>query len=318
MAGRQISVSRGKRKEPTVSSSVRGRKSSKKPQPSIPAKMLSPNRFEGKVALVVGGAQGIGKAIAVRLAAEGATVVIGDIDRKQLMMTVREIKARKGNVVGIPCDVRNKREVERTVRRVVKAWKRIDVLMYVAGIAKAVPFRETTDKIWDLTMDVNLKGAFWFARAVTGPMIKQRKGKMVFMASTNAWDAEANLAPYNVSKAGLFLLAKTLARELGRFGICSNAVGPGLIRTRLTEPFLSDPTFMEKYSNLLPLGRVGVPEDVAGAATFLASSDADYIAGTLLFVDGGQTSLKAFRPPRFGLMTIKKRDGRLVAGRRVA
>jgi gluconate 5-dehydrogenase len=119
-------------------------------------------------------------------------------------------------------------------------------------------------------------------------MIKRRRGKMIFMASTNSWDAEAGLAPYNASKAGLFLLAKTLARELGHYGIQSNAIGPGLIRTRLTEPFLKDTHFMRKYKHLIPVGRIGVPEDIAGPALFLASSDADYVNGVLLFVDGGQ------------------------------
>jgi len=103
-----------------------------------------------------------------------------------------------------------------------------------------------------------------------------------------SWDAEAELAPYNVSKAGVYLLAKTLARELGSYGIQSNAVGPGLIRTRLSEPAFTDPKFMRKYKNLIPAGRHGLPEDVAGPAVFLASSDAAYVNGVLLFVDGGQ------------------------------
>ncbi len=288
MARRKLSVSRMNAEKQIISPDSAGKYPQRRllKRPAKPA--LSPRRFEGKVAIVVGGAQGIGKAIALRLAAEGATVVIGDIDRSQLGATVREIEAGKGKVLGVLCDVRNRRQVDRTVARVVRTYKRVDVLMYVAGVAKATPFVETTDEIWNWTIDINLKGAFWFARAVAGHMIKQRQGKMIFMASTNAWDAEANLAPYNVSKAGLFLLAKTLARELGAYGICSNAVAPGLIRTRLTEPFLKDPDFMKKYTNLIPLGRVGVPEDVAGAAVFLASSDADYITGSLLFVDGGQ------------------------------
>ena len=101
-------------------------------------------------------------------------------------------------------------------------------------------------------------------------------------------DAEAQLAPYNASKAGLYLLAKTLARELGFYGIQSNAIGPGLIRTRLTAPMLTDRKFMRKYKNLIPAGRLGVPDDIAGPAAFLASRDADYVNGVLLFVDGGQ------------------------------
>jgi gluconate 5-dehydrogenase len=122
-------------------------------------------------------------------------------------------------------------------------------------------------------------------------MIERRRGKLVFMGSTNCWDAEAHLGHYNASKAGLYLLAKTLARELGPYGINSNAVGPGFIKTRLTEPVLKDPEFMKKYgteARLIPLGRLGTPEDVAGPALFLASSDADYVNGVLLFVDGGQ------------------------------
>ena len=245
-------------------------------------------RFEGQVALVVGGAQGIGKAIAVRLAREGAHLVIADIDRPMMARTAEEIAAAGGSVRTVVCDVRKKPQVERTVAQVIRWHKRIDVLMYVAGVGKGVPFLKTDDKHWDRTMGINLRGGFLFARAVAAHMIKQRSGKLVFMASTNAWDAEAELAPYNASKAGLFLLAKTLARELGPLGINSNAIGPGLIRTRLTEPFLNDPKFMKKYENLIPVGRLGEPEDIAGPATFLASRDADYVNGVLLFVDGGQ------------------------------
>ena len=237
---------------------------------------------------MVGGAQGIGKAIAVRLAREGAAVVIGDVDRPMMEKTAREITATGGSVRTIPCDVLKKRQVEHMVAQTARWHKRIDVLMYVAGVAKLVPFVETDEKHWDWTIDINLKGAFLTARAVAPHMIRQRRGKIVFMASTNSWDAEAELAAYNASKAGIFLLAKTLARELGPHGINSNAVGPGLIRTRLTAPALKDKKFMSKYKDLLPVGRLGLPEDIAGPATFLASRDADYVTGVLLFVDGGQ------------------------------
>ncbi|MGO8789828.1 MAG: SDR family NAD(P)-dependent oxidoreductase [Terriglobia bacterium] len=245
-------------------------------------------RFNGQVALVVGGAQGIGKAIAVRMAHEGAHLVIADIDRPMLARTAKEISARGGSVRTVVCDVQKKPQVDRTVAQTVRWHHCIDVLMYVAGVGEAVPFAQMDEKHWDSTLGINLRGGFLFARAVAPHMIKQRKGKLVFMASTNAWDAEAELAHYNASKAGLFLLAKTLARELGPLGINSNAIGPGLIRTRLTKPFLNDPKFMKKYDNLIPVGRLGEPEDIAGPATFLASHDADYVNGVLLFVDGGQ------------------------------
>jgi len=245
-------------------------------------------RFGGQVALVVGGAQGIGKAIALRLAQEAATVVIADVDKKMLPRTAAEIAKAGGNVRTVYCDVLKPRLVERMVATVIEWHKQIDILMYIAGVGKGVAFLKTNEKLWDWTLDTNLKGAFLVSRAVVPHMIKQRHGKLVFMASTNAWDAEAELAPYNVSKAGVFLLAKTLARELGHYGINSNALGPGLIRTRLSEPFLKDPKFMKKYEALIPVGRVGAPEDVAGPAIFLASRDADYVNGVLLFVDGGQ------------------------------
>jgi NAD(P)-dependent dehydrogenase (short-subunit alcohol dehydrogenase family) len=245
-------------------------------------------RFEGKVALVVGGAQGIGKAMAARLAREGARLVIADIDRPMMARTAKEISAAGGSVRTAVCDVQKRSQVERTVAQIIRWHQRIDVMAYVAGVSKGSPFVQTSEKLWDWTLGINLRGGFLCARAVAPQMIKQRSGKLVFMASTNAWDAEAGFAPYNASKAGLFLLAKTLARELGPFGINSNAIGPGLIRTRLTEPLLKDPNFMKKYENLIPLGRVGEPEDVAGPATFLASRDADYVNGVLLFVDGGQ------------------------------
>lgn len=247
-----------------------------------------PNRFRNQVALVVGGAQGIGKAIAVRLAKEGARLVIGDIDRKMMTQTAGEIAADGGSVRTVACDVRQQRQVKRMVESTIRWHGRIDVLMQIAGVAKPRPFLKIDEKFWDWTIDTNVKGAFLVAHSVLPHMMKQRRGKMVFMASTNSWDAEAELAPYNVSKAGVFLLAKTLAREFGRYGIHSNALGPGFIRTRLSEWCLTHPAFAEKYKNLIPLGRLGEPEDVTGPATFLASRDADYVNGVLLFVDGGQ------------------------------
>ena len=246
------------------------------------------SRFRDQVALVVGGAQGIGKAIAGRLAGEGAAVVIADVDKEMMSRAVAEISREGGEVWGRICDVLKPRQVEKMVGKVIDQRKRIDVLIYVAGVGKGAAFVDTDEKLWDWTFDTNLKGAFLVSRAVVPHMIKQRRGKLVFMASTNAWDAEAGLAPYNASKAGIFLLAKTLARELGHYGINSNALGPGLIRTRLSEPFLRDSKFMKKYEALIPVGRVGTPEDVAGPAAFLASRDADYVNGVLLFVDGGQ------------------------------
>lgn len=248
-------------------------------------------RFADQVALVVGGAQGIGGAIAVRLGREGARVAIADIDCPTMETTVRSIIAAGADARGLPCDVRDSSQVQAMVKQAVEWHGHIDVLMYVAGIAPTAPIVEISEETWDNTIDTNLRGAFLVARAVAPYMVARKRGKLVFMASTNCWDAEAGLGHYNASKAGVFLLAKTLARELGPYGINSNALGPGFIKTRLTEPVLRDPEFMKKYDpsrGLIPIGRLGTPEDVAGPALFLASEDAGFVNGVLLFVDGGQ------------------------------
>lgn len=248
-------------------------------------------RFKDQVGLVVGGAQGIGKAIAVRLGREGAHVVVADIDRPMMESTVREMCEEHVDARMVSCDVREGAQVGAMVRQVIDWYGRIDVLMYVAGIAPPIAFLELTEEAWDETIDTNLRGAFLVSRAVAPHMVARHSGKMVFMASTNCWDAEAQLGHYNVSKSGVYLLSKTLARELGPHGIRSNAVGPGFIVTRLTQPVLNDPEFMKKYDparGLIPVGRLGMPEDVAGPALFLASDDAAFINGVLLYVDGGQ------------------------------
>jgi NAD(P)-dependent dehydrogenase (short-subunit alcohol dehydrogenase family) len=249
------------------------------------------SRFKDKVALVVGGANGIGRAIALRLACEHASVVIADIDLEGMDETAREIQSHGSHALCIPCDVREACEVRTMVAKIIDTFHQVDILMQIAGIAAARPFLDLDDGMWDETMNVNLRGAFLVAKAVLPHMIARRYGKLVFMSSTNSWDAEAQLAHYSASKAGIFLLAKTMAREFGRYGINSNALGPGLILTRLSRPILHDPAFIAKYdpeTGVIPAGRIGTPDDVAGPALFLASEDAQFVNGAMLFVDGGQ------------------------------
>ena len=248
-------------------------------------------RFTDQVAVVVGGGNGIGRAIARRLGCEHARVVIADIDREGMQQTVREMQPTSSDVLCLRCDVRKACDVQKMVQDTIAAHGRIDILMQVAGIAPAKPFLETEEATWDETMNVNLRGAFLVSKAVLPHMIARKHGKLVFMSSTNSWDAEAHLAHYSASKAGVFLLAKTLAREFGREGINSNALGPGCIRTRLSEPILNEPSFKAKYdpvTGIVPAGRIGTPDDVAGPALFLASEDAQFINGAMLYVDGGQ------------------------------
>lgn len=248
-------------------------------------------RFKDQIALVVGGAQGIGRAIAKRLGREGATVALADIDLPMMDATIAEMCAEGSAARRIPCDVRDEAQVGAMVDQTIAWYGHIDIVMYVSGIAPPVPFADISVATWDDTLNTNLRGGFLVSKAVTPHMVARRRGNLVFMASTNCWDAEASLGHYNASKAGLYLLAKTLAREFGQYGIRSNALGPGFIQTRLTQPVLNDPEFMKKYDptrGLIPLGRLGTPDDVAGPALFLASEDASFINGVLLYVDGGQ------------------------------
>lgn len=248
-------------------------------------------RFQDQVAVVVGAAHGIGKAIAKRLGREGATVVLIDIDKEGMEAVGCEMQTDGSKARSLHCDVCESADVSTAIQQVISWYGRIDILMQIAGICLPMPFLELDEATWDRTIDTNLRGAFLVSKAVLTHMVARRRGKLVFMASTNSWDGEAELAHYNASKSGVFLLAKTIAREFGRYGVNSNAVGPGFIKTRLSAPILEDPFFQAKYTSengVIPLGRLGTTADVAAAALFLASEDAAYISGTLLFVDGGQ------------------------------
>jgi NAD(P)-dependent dehydrogenase (short-subunit alcohol dehydrogenase family) len=268
---------------------TQGASARRKPIASDNGDLTQSNRFLDQVAIVVGGAHGIGKAIGSRLAHEGAHVVIADIDEAALESTASEITNTRGRIETCVCDATQQVDINKVVNRAIHAFGQIDILMYIAGICIPAPFIETDESLWDSTLNVNLKGAFLAARAVVPHMLERRFGRLIFMSSTNSQNGEELQAPYNASKAGIYLLAKTLARELGRFGITSNAVGPGFVRTRLTEPFLQNHEFMKKYEtgNVIPIGRFAEPEEIAGPAAFLASSDAAYVNGVLLLVDGG-------------------------------
>ena len=241
----------------------------------------------GKVALITGGSRGLGLQMAEAIGELGAKLAITARKQGELDEASSHLKKLGLEVLTIAGDLSHFDKIPQLVDQILSKFGGIDILMYVAGIVQALPFNRTEESDWDKILNVNLKGAFLAARAVVPYMIKQKRGKLIFMSSTNACDAEAELASYNASKAGLYMLCKTLARELGHYGITSNAVAPGVIRTRMAEPILKDPRFMKRYEAEIPAGRLGNPEDVAGPATFLASHDADYVNGVLLFVDGG-------------------------------
>lgn len=247
--------------------------------------------LQGKTALLTGGSSGIGKGIALALAAEGVRLAIAS--RRPDPAALDEIAAVGGApVVRIAADVSQEAEVVRMVQEAIAGLGHLDFYINNAAWTWHQPITQLDSNAWFSTLNTNLSAAAWATREVSRHMIARRSGSLVFIASTNSYEGEMLQAPYNASKGGLWLLTKTLARELGPHGIRSNAVGPGFIRTRLSEPFLHEPAFIRKYldpsDGAIPLRRLGLPEDVTGPALFLASSDAAFVNGAMLLVDGGQ------------------------------
>jgi NAD(P)-dependent dehydrogenase (short-subunit alcohol dehydrogenase family) len=240
--------------------------------------------FSGKLAVVTGGANGIGLAIAKRLAGAGAGTYILDLERE------RPAEVAAGfNAQGIVADCSNRAQIERAFDSLPAVP---DVLMVNAGMVSESDFLSLDSDDWDRTIALNLSGAFHTLQIASRLMKTLRRGSVVITASTNSFDGEARLAAYNASKAGLLGLLHTAANELGAYGIRVNAVCPGLIRTRLTQPWFDDKALVQNYFRHIALGRGGEPEEVANAAVFLASDLASYITGATLFVDGGQMAAK--------------------------
>jgi glucose 1-dehydrogenase len=249
-------------------------------------------RFAGRAAIVTGGTQGIGQGIAARLRSLGAHVVVSSRHAPQ---SVEPGGAQEGvpQLIFQPGDVRNRADVERVVEVCLERFGRLDVFVANAGIDIGGSLLTMDERTWDEVLGVNLKGAFLCTQAAARAMVSSppgEGGRIVLVASTNAFWVESNLAPYNASKAGIVALARTAALELAPYAITVNAVGPGLIGTPMTQPLLDNEHDAAAYLKQIPLGRFGVPADVAGAVAFLASDEAAWITGHHLIVDGGQTA----------------------------
>jgi len=239
-----------------------------------------------KVAIVTGAGRGIGKAIAIALAREGANVVVNDVNIKTAEEVVKEIKSLDRQALAIQVDISESKEVNRMVQTVLKKFKRLDILVNNAGIIKRGSIEDLVEEDWDRVLDVNLKGAFNCAKAVVGIMKKQRYGKIVNISSIAGKIGDLASAPcYGASKAGMICLAKSLARELATYGINVNVVAPHAIETDMSKEWSE-----EKRKSIIadiPLGRMGEPEDVAEAVVFLVSDKAKFITGEVLDVNGG-------------------------------
>jgi len=239
-------------------------------------------KLSNRVAIVTGAARGIGKAIAVVLAQNGSDVVVADLNIKKAQETADEISKSGRRALPVQVDISSGRQVSDMVNKTLENFGKIDILVNNAGIIELMSIFDITEKQWDRIMSVNLKGNFLCSRAVLDAMAKSRSGKIINIAS-DAGKTGSTLpaAHYAASKAGIICLTKSLARELAPLGIRVNAVSPGLIETDMTGDIIT------QREAKIPVGRVGKPEDVAGAVLFLASDDADYITGEILDVNGG-------------------------------
>jgi 3-oxoacyl-[acyl-carrier protein] reductase len=239
----------------------------------------------GKTALVTGAAQGIGREIAMGLAADGADVAICDVNLEAAQRTASDIAAKGRKTLALKANVAASAEVTAMIDQVVEKLGRIDILVNNAGITRDGFILRMKEEDWDLVLDINLKGAFNCSKAALKYLSKQRGGTIINIASIVGAMGNAGQANYVASKAGLIGLTKTIAREYANSGVTSNAVAPGFIDTAMTQA-LSE-TVRADLAKQIPLGRLGTPEDVAHAVRFLASPAATYITGHVLHVNGG-------------------------------
>jgi 3-oxoacyl-[acyl-carrier protein] reductase len=243
-------------------------------------------RFEGKVAIITGAGRGIGKAIAERLASEGADVVICDVDKEAAERTAEEIRSKYSvKAIAISADVANEGDVNSMVEETIKNFGRVDFLINNAGITKDSLLLRMSEEEWDKVIAVDLKSVFLCTRAVIRHMMRQRFGRIVNISSVIGLRGNVGQANYASAKAGIIGFTKSAARELAGRNITVNAVAPGYIQTEMTERLPQE--VKEEMLKQVPLGRPGQPEDVAGVVAFLCSEDASYITGEIIRVDGG-------------------------------
>lgn len=256
-------------------------------------------RIKDKVAVVTGAGSGMGKAIAKRLAGEGATIVVADINEAAMNTTVKELTAQGAKAIGVKVDVSNRDDVQRAIQSIVDQLGRIDILVNNAGVTRHRPFLTLNSEDWDHVLAVDLKGVFFCCQAAAPHMMRQRAGKILNISSISgtgasshaAGGSQAGNANYASAKAGVIQLTKTLARELGPHGINVNSVAPGFVLTPMTGTTRS-PKEVEEHiaarAAMTALGRPGTPEDIANVVLFFVSEDAGFVTGQTLYVDGGR------------------------------
>ena len=241
--------------------------------------------LEGRVALVTGASQGIGHACALHLARQGASVAVAARNRQKLDELVAAIGAAGGKAAAFPVDVADEEQVKSAVKAAIAQFGKIDILVNNAGITRDNLLIRMSEQDWDLVLDVNLKGAFNFCKAVAKPMMKARSGAIVNVASVVGLMGNTGQANYAASKGGLIAMTKAMAKELAGRNVRVNAVAPGFIRTRMTEVLPEEAK--KTLLMVTPLARFGEPEEVSKVLLFLASEDASYVTGQVVGVNGG-------------------------------
>ena len=246
-------------------------------------------KLKGKVAIITGGARGLGKAYALRLAEEGAQIVISDI--LDAIKVKQEIEERGGEALALYTDVSNEESTKEMARKTIERFGRIDILINNAAIFASLgkkPFYEISSEEWDQVLEINLKGTFLCCKAVYPHMKKQGKGKIINVSSSTFFAGVRYFIHYVVSKGGIIALTRALAREVGDDGICVNAIAPGLT---ISDAVRGNPMYPEGYLKVVASGRCfkrdELPEDLTGSIVFLASDDSDFITGQTVVVDGG-------------------------------
>lgn len=245
-------------------------------------------RLDGKVAIVTGSGRGIGRAVAMAFAREGAKVVIAELDLEPAEEVVSEIKTKGGSALAVSTDVSNRESVKKMVDAAVKEFGQVDILVNNAGILRLNMLANMTEDQWDAVINTHLKGTFNCTQAVASHMIDRKYGKVINVVSRAGIQGTIGQINYGSAKGGILGFTKSAAKELARHNINVNAVSPGAA-TRMTEKIRTDPKLSQVYLEQIPLRRWAEPEEIAPAFVFLASDEASYITGQVLCVDGGLT-----------------------------
>ena len=245
--------------------------------------------LENKTAIVTGSSSGIGRAISIYLAKAGASVALAARRVEKLEEVANEIEKIGQKALPIQVDVTVRQDIQKMVAETIKQFGKIDILVNNAGVLDFKNFLEIDDENWNKILNVNLRGYLWTAQAVAKEMISKKQGKIINIASVAGISAFPQITMYNISKAAVIMLTKSMALELGPLGINVNAIAPGIIETEMTEGMLKDQKTVQGFLSKIPLSRTGKAEDIAGVAVFLSSKLSDYMTGETVVVDGGWT-----------------------------